>query len=105
MIPSQVILMMTLRGLRKTHLWVLFLQIIFLMNMPLVPEGRRAVLESPSQHFKVLVWNVQGAGSREFRNILREHLQVHRPSIIGLVETRISDIRAREVYDLSLIHI
>ena len=57
------------------------------------------MLESPSQHFKVLVWNVQGARSREFRNILREHLQVHRPSIIDLVETRISGIRAREVCD------
>jgi len=40
---------------------------------------------------------VQGAGSREFFNILREHLNIHRLSIVALFETRISGPRAQQV--------
>ena len=32
-------------------------------------------------------------------NILQEHMRIHKPSIIGLVETRISGRRAQEVCD------
>jgi len=45
----------------------------------------------------ILAWNVQGAGSREFLNILREHIHKHRPSIVALFETRISGTRAQQV--------
>ena len=47
----------------------------------------------------ILVWNVQGAGNKEFLNILREHIRMHKPSVIGLVETRISGRKAQEVCD------
>ena len=42
-----------------------------------------------------MVWNVQVAGSREFLNILREHVNMHRRRIITFVETRISGERAQ----------
>jgi len=47
----------------------------------------------------LFVWNVKGAGSREVLNILREHILMHKPSIVALVETRISGTRAQEVCD------
>jgi len=47
----------------------------------------------------ILVWNAQGTGSREFLNILREHIHMHRPSIIALVETRISGPKAQALYN------
>ena len=43
----------------------------------------------------ILVWNTQGAGSRRFLTILRDHIQKNSPSILALVETRISGPRAR----------
>jgi len=48
---------------------------------------------------KFMFWNVQGAGSREFLNLLREHIHMHRPSILALVETRISRRKAQAVCD------
>ena len=50
-------------------------------------------------HFNILVWNVQGAGSHEFLHILKEHLLIHKPYILALVETRISGTRAQAICD------
>jgi len=49
------------------------------------------------QQMNILVWNAQGASSRQFLNVLREHIRRHRPSIVALVETRISGSRAQSV--------
>ncbi|KAJ8431324.1 hypothetical protein Cgig2_013540 [Carnegiea gigantea] len=46
---------------------------------------------------QVLVWNVQGAGSSEFMNVLKEHIRVHRPTILALLETHIAGARAQTV--------
>jgi len=45
----------------------------------------------------IIVWNVQGAGSGELLNMLREHIRMHRPGIVALVETRISGPKAQTV--------
>jgi len=50
-------------------------------------------------HFNILVWNVQGAGGREFLPILREHILQHKPRILALVETRTSGARAQAICD------
>ena len=50
-----------------------------------------------SENFNILVWNVQGAGNRHFMHILREHIRTHNPSIMALVETRISGTRAQVI--------
>ena len=50
-----------------------------------------------NQHYKFLVWNIQGAGSREALNVLREHNHLHKPSIVALLETRISGFRAQSI--------
>jgi len=54
-------------------------------------DARRA------HHPNIFVWNVQGAGSREVLHVLREHIRMHKPSIVALVETRISGAKAQDV--------
>ncbi|KAJ8421452.1 hypothetical protein Cgig2_005310 [Carnegiea gigantea] len=41
--------------------------------------------------------NTQGARGRDFMNTLKEHIRMHRPKIIVLLETHISGTRADEV--------
>ena len=50
-------------------------------------------------HMNILVWNIQGAGSREVLNMLCEHLRRYKPSIVVLVKTRISGVKAQAVCD------
>ena len=38
----------------------------------------------------LLFWNCRGAGNDRFLIILREHMRIHNPDILILVETRIS---------------
>ena len=60
---------------------------------PSMQQNRR------NQHCNILVWNVQGACSREVVHVLREHIHIHRPNIVALVETRISGTQAQAVCD------
>ena len=69
------------------------------MNPPPNSGVRRGWTSGQPHKFNILVWNAQGAGSRAFLNILREHIHMHRPSIMALVETRISGPKARSVCD------
>ena len=55
--------------------------------------------ERSFHHMNIFVWNVQVAGSREVLNSLREHIHMHRPSIVALVETLISGAKAQSVCD------
>ena len=48
-------------------------------------------------HFNILVWNIQGAGNGEVLHILREHIRMQKPSIVALVETRVSGAKAQAV--------
>lgn len=48
---------------------------------------------------KILAWNVQGAGSSEFMNVLKEHIRLQHPSIIARMETHIAGARAQSVCD------
>ena len=64
------------------------------------PTSHYPVVTTRDRHqMNVFVWNIQGAGSGETLNILREHIRMHRPSIVALVETRISRRRAQAVCD------
>ncbi|KAJ8443336.1 hypothetical protein Cgig2_015817 [Carnegiea gigantea] len=50
-----------------------------------------------NQEVRLLNWNTQGAGSRNFLNILKEHIRMQHPQIIMLLETHISGSRAETV--------
>ncbi|XP_056692243.1 uncharacterized protein [Spinacia oleracea] len=44
-----------------------------------------------------MVWNSQGAGSREFLSALREIIRVNKPMIFALVETHMGGARAERI--------
>ncbi|KAJ8428423.1 hypothetical protein Cgig2_003125 [Carnegiea gigantea] len=50
-----------------------------------------------SSSMKLLVWNVRGAGGRDFMNVLKEHLRVHKPHVLALLKTHVSGTRADTV--------
>jgi len=50
-----------------------------------------------SQEEKLLGWNVCGAGNKYFLCEFREHVRIHKPQVIALLETHISEERAYEV--------
>lgn len=47
-----------------------------------------------------MVWNVQGAGSREFLAVLREILRIHKPMVFALVETHMGGDHALRIANL-----
>ncbi|KAL8151163.1 hypothetical protein V2J09_020971 [Rumex salicifolius] len=51
------------------------------------------------QDIKVITWNVQGAGSREIMIKLKEHVRIHDPTILILLEKRMSGLQADKVCD------
>ncbi|OMO63947.1 hypothetical protein COLO4_32163 [Corchorus olitorius] len=46
---------------------------------------------------RVLSWNCRGAGRPEFLTELRQLLQMHRPHILIILETKINDVRADHI--------
>lgn len=44
-----------------------------------------------------MVWNVHGAGSREFLAVLRELIRTHKPTVLALVETHMGGERAMKI--------
>ncbi|KAL8171311.1 hypothetical protein V2J09_023115 [Rumex salicifolius] len=46
---------------------------------------------------KIITWNVQGAGSREFIITLKDIIRVHNPVVLVLVKTRLSGRQADKV--------
>lgn len=48
---------------------------------------------------KIMIWNVQGAGSQAFLTMLREVIRINNPTILALVETHISGETAQKVCD------
>jgi len=55
------------------------------------------ILNKDRHLLKLFVWNVRGAGSREFFSNLKEYVRIHRPALIVLLETHISGRRADDV--------
>lgn len=45
----------------------------------------------------LLVWNVQGAASRNFSRVMKEYLCDYKPDMVVLVETRVSGVIANRV--------
>ncbi|KAL8152326.1 hypothetical protein V2J09_010086 [Rumex salicifolius] len=50
-----------------------------------------------SPNIKIVSWNTQGAGSRDFLRSLKDLIRTHDPSILVLLETRLSGDRADKV--------
>ena len=46
---------------------------------------------------KIIVWNCQGTALKEFNRILQFLLSIHNPSILGLVETKVSGSNANDI--------
>jgi len=69
------------------------------MNITQVNDTNHQQRDGSVYNMQFLVWNVQGAGSREVLNMLREHIHMYKPCIVALVETRISGSRAQLVCD------
>lgn len=44
-----------------------------------------------------LIWNCQGAASREVLHTLKDMIKVHRPAILGILEPKISGVKADDV--------
>ena len=47
--------------------------------------------------YKIIVWNCQGAGSNQFRRMVKSLVDMHRPRMLVLLEPRISGIKAERV--------
>ncbi|KAJ8444213.1 LOW QUALITY PROTEIN: hypothetical protein Cgig2_028094 [Carnegiea gigantea] len=47
--------------------------------------------------FRILIWNTQGTGSREFLHTLREHLRIQRPMVVALLETHVSGRKTEKI--------
>ena len=51
----------------------------------------------PRNNFSLMTWKVQGAGSASFLNTLKEQIRKYDPTIMALVETKISGCQAAGV--------
>jgi len=51
----------------------------------------------PKNYLSIMIWNVQGAGSRSFQYTLKELIHKYDPTIVALVEIKISGQQAEEV--------
>ena len=89
--------MLTWKWTPNLALWGIILYLFTSMSSSNLAINHQLLRSSGVHSINILAWNVQGAGSREFFNILREHLHMHRPSIVALFETRISGPRAQQV--------
>lgn len=47
----------------------------------------------------ILVWNVQGAESSKFFQVLLEHIRINKPTMVVLLEMKISSFNADDVCD------
>ncbi|KAL8143889.1 hypothetical protein V2J09_016921 [Rumex salicifolius] len=47
--------------------------------------------------FKIISWNIQGAGNKQFLHCLKDLIRMHDPTILVLLETRISGTQADKV--------
>ena len=64
-----------------------FLDYSIMMNLLPDNEGSSPVGRGELHDLKLFVWNVRGAGNIHFLNELKEHLRLHRPHIVALLET------------------
>ncbi|XP_021737344.1 uncharacterized protein LOC110703873 [Chenopodium quinoa] len=59
-----------------------------------------ANLASNTLLMSCMIWNVQGAGSREFMFALKEIIRVNKPNVIALVETHIGGAQAERIANI-----
>lgn len=70
-----------------------------LPNVPLKTIDRYPKFPTFNMSIKIMIWNVQGAGSQAFLTMLREVIRINNPTILALVETHISGDTAQKVCD------
>ncbi|KAJ8431348.1 hypothetical protein Cgig2_002071 [Carnegiea gigantea] len=49
------------------------------------------------QDIRIIIWNIRTAGNKHFLNEFKEHIRLHKPQIVALMETHISGDRMEEV--------
>ncbi|KAJ8446074.1 hypothetical protein Cgig2_017576 [Carnegiea gigantea] len=52
--------------------------------------GRKTGGPRWNNSMKLLIWNIRGAGNNNFLNVIKEHIRMHKPQIIALLETHVS---------------
>jgi len=67
------------------------------MNLLRAPSHCPVATPQAHSQMRIFVWNIHGAGSGDSLNILREHIRMHNPSVVALVETRVLGSRAQAV--------
>lgn len=70
-----------------------------LPDIPLNTIDRYPSFPMFNMSIKIMIWNVQGAGSQAFLTMLRELIRINKPTILALVETHISGETAQKVCD------
>ncbi|KAL2902361.1 hypothetical protein RDABS01_027443 [Bienertia sinuspersici] len=72
----------------------------FIDTLPSIPNimyQRYPNLAPNLTPISLMVWNVQGAGSKAFLAALKEIIRVHKPTVIALVETHMDDTCAEQI--------
>lgn len=70
-----------------------------LPNVHLNVYDRYPLFQGFNMYIKIMIWNVQGAGSQFFFTIIKELIKINNPTVLVLVETHISGEIAQRVCD------
>ena len=73
------------------------ISLAYMSNLPTIPismEARTPNLAPDSLPITCMVWNVQGAGSKEFVSVLKEIVRANNPNVIALIETHMGGEQA-----------
>ncbi|XP_021858798.2 uncharacterized protein [Spinacia oleracea] len=68
-----------------------------LSNIPNLMEDRIPNISTDNLPISCMVWNVQGAGNRNFITALKEVVRANKPSVIALVETHMAGAQAQMI--------
>lgn len=72
----------------------------YLTTLPSLPDlmvDRLPNLAPDNLPISCMVWNVQGAGNRNFVSALKEVVREHKPNVIALVETHMAGTQAQKI--------
>lgn len=68
-----------------------------LPSVPLNVYDRYPSFPKFNMSIRIMIWNVQGAGSQAFLTMIKELIRINKPNVLALVETHISGDTARRV--------
>lgn len=64
---------------------------------PLLSNQSSGFHSSPVGRMKIMIWNCRGAGNAAFLRNLASLVARHHPVLLGLLETRVSSLKADRV--------